>query len=88
MTSEHGKSPKLKPLHADTSLISVKLEMFEKLSTELIKQSLAPGQPNCLKTRPDGTILDGHHRVHVLRRRNEDVDTLPREILEPSPGQV
>jgi len=87
MTSEHGKLPPLKPLHADSSLIPVKLETFEKLSTEVIKQSLTPGQPHCLKTRPDGTILDGHHRVHILGRRNEDVDTLPREILEPSSDQ-
>jgi hypothetical protein len=25
-------------------------------------------------------MLDGHHRVHVLRGRNVDVDVLPREI--------
>ena len=27
-------------------------------------------------------VLDGHHRVHVLRGRGEDVDGLPREIVE------
>ncbi len=32
---------------------------FEKWSTEVIKLSLTPGQVHCLKTRPDGTILDG-----------------------------
>jgi hypothetical protein len=40
----------------------------------------------CLKARPDGTILDGHHRVHVLRTRGENVDALPREILERDPA--
>jgi len=72
----------LKPLHSETSLSPAKLATFEKLSTEVIKQSLVPGQPHCLKARPDGTILDGHHRIHVLRGRNEDVDALPREVLE------
>jgi len=84
MSSQQGQFPPLKPLHAESSLNPVKLATFEKLSTKAIQQSLAPGQPHCLKTRPDGTILDGHHRVHILRRRNEDVDALPREVLEPS----
>lgn len=43
--------------------------------------SLAPGQPGSLKVRDDGTILDGHHRVEVLRQRGLDVDQLPREVL-------
>ena len=72
--------PPLKPLHAD--LITVKLRTFERLSTEVLKKSLEPGQEHCLKTRPDGTILDGHHRVHVLRARGENVDALPRDVLE------
>jgi hypothetical protein len=88
MSSEQGRFPPLKPLHAETSLSPAKLATFEKVSTEGLKQSLAPGQPYCLKTRPDGTILDGHHRVHVLRRRNEDVDSLPREVIEPSSDQA
>jgi len=72
--------PLLKPLHA--ALIALKLEFFAKLSTEDLKRSLVPGQEHSLKTRPDGTILDGHHRIHVLRSRGEDVDALPREIVE------
>ncbi len=58
--------------------------MFDKLSSEALKQSLLPGQTHSLKTRPDGTILDGHHRIHVLRGRNENVERLPREILDLS----
>ncbi|MBZ5728306.1 MAG: hypothetical protein LAP87_25400 [Acidobacteriia bacterium] len=53
---------------------------MERLSTDVLKLSLIPGQRDCLKARPDGTILDGHHRVYVLRRRGVDVDALPREI--------
>jgi hypothetical protein len=79
-----SKQPPLKFLHAETSLIRVKLAKFEKLSSDVLKQSLALGQAHCLKTRADGTVLDGHHRLHILRSRGEDVDTLPREILEGS----
>ncbi len=77
-----SNQPPLKPLH--TSLIALKLQMFEKFSTDELKKSLSPGQEHCLKTREDGTILDGHHRVHVLRTRGEDVDALPREIVPKS----
>jgi hypothetical protein len=45
--------------------------------------SLLPDQEEgCLKTRPDGTILDGHHRICILRRRGVNVDGLPRDIIE------
>ena len=69
----------LKPLHS--SLIPSKLDVFNKLSTDELKKSLVPEQPHCLKARPDGTMLDGHHRVHVLRARGVNVDSLPREIV-------
>jgi hypothetical protein len=71
--------PSLKALHPDTSLSAAKLVQMERLSTEALTLSLAPGQKDCL-TRPDGTILDGHHRIHILRLRGVDVDALPREI--------
>jgi hypothetical protein len=80
MTSQ----PPLKALHPESSLNRFKLGEFEKLSTETIRQSLVPGQKDCLKTRPDGTVLDGHHRLHVLRQRDVDVDALPREVIAPS----
>jgi hypothetical protein len=31
--------------------------------------------------RQDGTVLDGHHRIAVLRERGVAVDTLPREVV-------
>jgi hypothetical protein len=42
---------------------------------------LPTGQQGSLKARPDGTIVDGHHRIKVLRDRGVDVDALPREII-------
>jgi hypothetical protein len=84
MNEQQPKQPPLKPLHSETSLSPAKLTTFQKLSTEVLNNSLAPGQEQCLKTRPDGTILDGHHRVHILRGRGEDVDAFPREVLDRS----
>jgi len=73
--------PPLKPLHPDTSLNRVKLARMDRLSTETLLASLSPGQGGCLKTRPDGTILEGHDRICILRQRGVDVDNLPREIV-------
>jgi hypothetical protein len=57
------------------------------LSTEFLLETLAPGADACLKTRSVGTILDGHHRVHILRLRGVNIDALPREvILKEDPG--
>ena len=72
----------LKPLHAEGSLSQPKLTAFRKLSTEDLIGSLRPGETGALKVKPDGTIMDGHHRVYVLRERGVDVDALPRESLE------
>lgn len=73
--------PPLTPLHAESLLSSAKLASFARLSTEKLIQSLVPGQQHCLKARPDGTMLDGHHRIQVLRGRYVDVDSLPREVV-------
>lgn len=59
-----------------------KLAAFRKLSTEELTVSLRPGGIGALKIKPDGTIMDGHHRIYVLRERGVDVDALPRELLE------
>ena len=48
--------------------------------TDELKASLLAGR-DCLKTRPDGTILDGHHRIHILRGRGVDMDSLPRDVV-------
>ena len=73
--------PPLNPLHRDTSLNALKIGQLERLSTEQLLASLLPGQEGCLKTRPEGTILDGHHRIHILRQRGVDVDVLPRDVV-------
>jgi ParB-like chromosome segregation protein Spo0J len=72
------------PLHSEPSLINLKLQMFRALATEVLITSLKPGQTGSLKARPDGTMVDGHHRIKVLRDRGVDVDSLPREIVYKS----
>ena len=74
-------APPLKPLHPESSLVAVKLAAFERMSTADLVQSLLPGTRDSLKTRPDGTIIDGHHRVFVLRRRGMNVDAWPRDVI-------
>jgi hypothetical protein len=74
--------PRLRFLHAQTTLNQVKLNLFRRLSTDEIKSSLAPGKPGSLKARQDGTVLDGHHRLSVLVERGENIDQLQREIIE------
>jgi len=74
--------PPLRSLHPDSSLNAAKLAKMDRLSTQELLASLIPGQAGSLKTRSDGTILDGHHRILVLRRRGIDVDALPRDVIE------
>ncbi len=71
----------LKSLHSEGSLSQPKLTVFRKLSTEDLISSLRPGETGALKVKPDGTIMDGHHRIYVLRERGVDVEALPREPL-------
>jgi hypothetical protein len=79
--------PPLRFLHSDAILVRVKLDEFRRLSTAELIESLAPGRPGALKARPDGTVLDGHHRIVVLRERGVRVDTLPREVVPREVGE-
>jgi hypothetical protein len=63
------KAPRLKFLHSETSLVATKIDAFGRVSTQELKASLETGKPGALKTRLDGTVLDGHHRLSVLLER-------------------
>jgi hypothetical protein len=76
------EQPPLRSLHSDELLSEAKLEKMRGCASEELLESLFPGRSECLKTRPDGMILDGRHRVKVLRERGVEVDTLPREVHE------
>jgi hypothetical protein len=73
--------PPLKPLHPDGSLSAAKLTEYAKAPTQALIDSLRPGQTGALKVRPDGTMVDGHHRIKILRDRGVDINSLPREIV-------
>jgi hypothetical protein len=73
--------PPLKFLHPESSLSQAKLVQLSHVSTEALKASLLPGQRDSLKVRPDGTVLDGHHRLSILKGRGVEVDVLPRQVL-------
>jgi ParB-like chromosome segregation protein Spo0J len=74
----------LKFLHSEIYLSYAKLAKYGKLSTQELIDSLKPGQFGSLKVRADGTVVDGHHRLKVLKDRGVDVDALPREIIPKS----
>jgi ParB-like chromosome segregation protein Spo0J len=76
--------PPLRSLHPDSSLVGSKLDQYRKLTAQELIDSLKPGRQGSLKARPDGTIVDGHHRIKVLRERGIDVDSLPRELIPKS----
>lgn len=71
----------LKMLHPDHNIIQLKLSQFRKLSTQALLDSLQPGREGALKAKPDGTVMDGHHRLIILIERGIDVDGLLRETI-------
>ncbi len=78
--------PPLRLLHAEATMSQAKLERFRALATAALIESLRPGQTGGLITRPDGTVLEGHHRLVILRERGIDIDGLPREVLPREDG--
>lgn len=73
--------PQLRFLHAESTLSQVKLKQFRGKTTGDLIDSLTPGRPGALKTRSDGTVLEGHHRLAVLDERGVDIHALPREVV-------
>jgi hypothetical protein len=59
----------------------VALEYWRKQPTEDIVNSLQPGQPEALKGKFDGRIMNGNTRIKVLEEHGFDVNSLPREVL-------
>lgn len=79
--------PPLRFLHSEAILSQAKLEQFRTVATNELMESLRPGHPGALRTRADGTVLEGHHRVFVLREQGINVDILPREVV-PEESEV
>jgi hypothetical protein len=78
-------TPPLRRIYSDHTLEvgtnRVALEYWRKQPTEDIVNSLQPGQPEALKVKFDGRIMNGNTRIKVLEERGFDVNSLPREVL-------
>jgi RHS repeat-associated protein len=75
-----AKGPPLRTIHK-MSLKQSSLSFWRGKSTAEIVDSLKPGVKEPLIVKPDGRVMQGNHRIEVLRERGFDVDSLPREIL-------
>jgi hypothetical protein len=78
-------NPPLRRIHSDQTLESgssrFSLEYWRKQPTDDIIKSPQPGNPEALRVKPDGRILNGNTRIKVLEERGVDVNSLPREIV-------
>jgi hypothetical protein len=78
-------NPPLRRIHSDHTLEAgsnrATLEYWRKQLTADIVNSLRPGQPEALKVKSDGRIINGNTRIKVLEERGFDVNSLPREVL-------
>ncbi len=71
-----SKQVAMKFLHKEFRQSS--LEYLGKHSTDDILKSLLPGAKSPLIVKPDGTIMQGNHRIFILTQRGVNVNTLPR----------
>jgi hypothetical protein len=78
-------TPPLISIHSESVFESglgrMSLNYWKTQTTFDILQSLSPGQREALRVKFDGRILNGNTRIRVLRERNVDVDSLPREEM-------
>ena len=86
MNGDTVHEPPLRFLHSEAVLSPVKIAQFRASATDVLIESLRPGQVGALMTREDGTVLEGHHRLAVLRERGIDIDELPREVRPREDG--
>ena len=77
------KQTRLKRIHTDETLATgasrFSLAYWRKRKTEEIVESLRPGKPEVLRSKPDGRTINGNVRVKVLEERGFDVDGLEGE---------
>ena len=72
---------KLKRLHPDSSLKPRALAHWRAETTEKIVQSLTTPGDEMLRIRPDGTVLQGNHRVKILEERGFDTSILRDDAI-------
>src|SRR5262249_41160346 len=70
---------------AASSAIVASRGLFESRQTAAVQQTVNPRPHRLVATRParraevrpDGTVIDGHHRLKILYDRGIDMDALP-----------
>ena len=67
---------KLIPLHPDSSLSKATLDSIRKMDTDDIVKSLKRDGLQPMRVKPDGRVMNGNHRLKVLKERGFDTDTL------------
>jgi hypothetical protein len=80
----------LQRVHPDTTYESDlrakrSLEFWRQQPTERIVDTLKPGNDEGLKVYPDGRIANGNTRTKILEERGYDINSLPREMRQPTP---
>src|SRR4051812_809924 len=68
-----GPQPPLQRIHSDATLQSGSakcgLDYWRQQPTDVIVRSLAPGNREALRVKPDGRIMNGNTRIKVLEER-------------------
>lgn len=79
------ETPPLRRIHSDEVLEAgpsrIALEYWRKRPTEEIVKSLQPGNPEALRVKPDGRVINGNIRIKALEERGFDINSLPREAI-------
>ena len=75
-SASRGAGTPLKRMHPDSSLRPTSLNHWRGKSNDDIVESLLKSGDEKLTIRPDGTVLQGNHRIKVLEERGFDTSTL------------
>jgi hypothetical protein len=78
------ENPPLRPLHLNSVLSRAKLNHYAGLTTEGFDTFTSARTNRRSQSTSRWTVIDGHHRIAVLRDRGIGVNELPREVLTKS----
>ncbi|MGH8467797.1 MAG: RHS repeat domain-containing protein [Gammaproteobacteria bacterium] len=82
-----GSLPPLERVHSNETILSgsnrPSYDYWNSKSTNEIVESLRPGMEGPLRATPDGRAFNGNVRCMILEQRGFDINSLPREIIEP-----
>ena len=78
--------PPLRRIHGDDVYLRGRgrraLQFWRAQPTDTIVKSLQPREPEALRVKADGRVMNGNTRLKVLEERGYNVNGLPREELD------